>query len=106
MSIRTALSCLAATMLVTSSLAGDPVTVGQQGLRFSTAELTVTKGQVVIFMNNDTTSHNIMVVGEGLSINGGLQSPGAEFRVPFSKAGTYAVSCGIHPKMKLAITVK
>jgi plastocyanin len=106
MSIRTALSCLAATMLVTSSLAGDPVTVGQQGLRFSSAELTVTKGQVVIFMNNDTTSHNIMVVGEGLSINGGLQSPGAEFRVPFSKAGTYAVSCGIHPKMKLAITVK
>ena len=106
MSIRTALSCLAATMLVTSSLAGDPVTVGQQGLRFSSAELTVTKGQVVIFVNNDTTSHNIMVVGEGLSINGGLQSPGAEFRVPFSKAGTYAVSCGIHPKMKLAITVK
>jgi plastocyanin len=106
MSIRTALSCLAATMLVTSSLAGDPVTVGQQGLRFSSAELTVTKGQVVIFMNNDTTSHNIMVVGEGLSINGGLQSPGTEFRVPFSKAGTYAVSCGIHPKMKLTITVK
>jgi plastocyanin len=106
MSIRTALPCLAATMLVTSSLAGDPVTVGQQGLRFSSAELTVTKGQVVIFVNNDTTSHNIMVVGEGLSINGGLQSPGAEFRVPFSKAGTYAVSCGIHPKMKLAITVK
>jgi plastocyanin len=106
MSIRTALPCLAATMLVTSSLAGDPVTVGQQGLRFSSAELTVTKGQVVIFVNNDTTSHNIMVVGEGLSINGGLQRPGAEFRVPFSKAGTYAVSCGIHPKMKLAITVK
>jgi len=106
MNIRTALACLAATMLVTSSLAGDPVTVGQQGLRFSSAELTVTKGQVVIFMNNDTTSHNIMVVGEGLSINGGLQGPGAEFRVPFSKAGTYAVSCGIHPKMKLTITVK
>ena len=106
MSIRTVLFCLAATMLVTSSLAGDSVTVEQQGLRFSSAELTVTKGQVVIFMNNDTTSHNIMVVGEGLSINGGLQSPGAEFRVPFSKAGTYAVSCGIHPKMRLTITVK
>jgi plastocyanin len=106
MSLRTVLSCLAASLLVTASLAGDSVTVGQQGLRFSSAELTVTKGQVVIFMNNDTTSHNITVVGEGLSINGGLQSPGAEFRVPFSKAGTYAVSCGIHPKMKLTVTVK
>lgn len=106
MSMRAVLSCLAATLLVTSTLAGDPVTVGQQGLRFSTAELTVAKDQVVIFMNNDTTTHNIMVVGEGLTLNGGLQSPGAEFRVPFPKAGTYTVSCGIHPKMKLTVTVK
>jgi len=106
MSIRGVLSGFAATMLAAASLAGDSVTVGQQGLRFSSTELTVTKGQVVIFMNNDTTSHNIMVVGEGLSINGGLQSPGAEFRVPFSKAGSYTVSCGIHPKMKLTVTVK
>jgi plastocyanin len=106
MSARAVLSCLAATMLVTSTLAGDPVTVGQQGLRFSTAELTVAKDQIVIFMNNDTTTHNIMVVGEGLSVNGGLQSPGAEFRVPFIKAGTYTVSCGIHPKMKMTVTVK
>jgi plastocyanin len=106
MSIRAVLSCLAASLLVTSTLAGDSVSVGQKGLRFSTAELTVAKGQIVTFMNNDTTTHNITVVGEGLSINGGLQSPGAEFRVPFVKAGTYTVSCGIHPKMKMTVTVK
>jgi plastocyanin len=106
MSIRAVLSCLAASLLVTSTLAGDSVSVGQKGLRFSTAELAVAKGQIVTFMNNDTTTHNITVVGEGLSINGGLQSPGAEFRVPFVKAGTYTVSCGIHPKMKMTVTVK
>jgi len=106
MSIRAFLSCLAATLLVTTALAADPVTVGQQGLRFSAAELTVAKDQIVIFTNNDTTTHNIKVVGEGLSVNGGLQSPGAEFRVPFVKAGTYTVSCGIHPKMKMTVTVK
>jgi plastocyanin len=106
MSIRAVLPCLAATLLVTTALAADPVTVGQQGLRFSTAELTVAKDQIVIFINNDTTTHNIKVVGEGLSVNGGLQSPGAEFRVPFMKAGTFTVSCGIHPKMKMTVTVK
>jgi plastocyanin len=106
MNIRAVPYCLAATMLVTSAWAADPVTVGQQGLRFSSAELTVAKDQIVIFMNNDTTTHNIMVVGEGLRVNGGLQSPGAEFRVPFLKAGTYTVSCGIHPKMKMTVTVK
>jgi plastocyanin len=105
-SIRAVLLCLTATWLVTSALAGDSVTVGQQGLRFSTAELTVAKNQIVTFMNNDSTTHNITVNGEGLSINGGLQSPGAEFRVPFVKAGTYTVSCGIHPKMKMTVTVK
>jgi len=26
--------------------------------------------------------------------------------VPFTKPGTYEVSCGIHPKMKLEVTVK
>jgi hypothetical protein len=44
--------------------------------------------------------------GEGVSLNGGLQQPGAEFKVPFVKPGTYQVSCGIHPKMKLSVTVK
>jgi plastocyanin len=106
MSIRALVSFLAATLLVTATLASDPVTVGQQGLRFSTSELTVAKDQVVIFMNNDSTTHNIMVVGEGLTLNGGLQVPGAEFRVPFLKAGTYTVSCGIHPKMKMTVTVQ
>jgi plastocyanin len=106
MSLRAVLLCLAATLLVSWTLAADSVTVGQQGLRFSAAELTVAKDQIVTFMNNDTTTHNITVVGEGLNINGGLQSPGAEFRVPFVKAGTYTVSCGIHPKMKMTVTVK
>jgi plastocyanin len=41
-----------------------------------------------------------------LSVCGLLQQPGAEFKVPFVKPGTYQVSCGIHPKMKLSVTVK
>ena len=48
----------------------------------------------------------ITVKGDGVNLNGGLQQPGAEFRVPFAKPGVYEVSCGIHPKMKLDVTVK
>jgi cytochrome c peroxidase len=58
---------------------------------------------VVVFVNDDRTAHNITVTGEGLALNGGLQQPGAEFKVPFAKPGTYQVSCGIHPKMKLSV---
>ena len=96
----------AALLLVGPAVAGEPVTVGQKGLRFSTTELTIAKDQVVIFQNNDNTTHNITILGEGLTLNGGLQAPGMEFRVPALKPGTYAVSCGIHPKMKLTLTVK
>jgi plastocyanin len=102
-------TCLAAmiALLTMSAVRADaPVTVTQKGLQFSVEELTVKKGQMVVFVNDDRTAHNITVSGEGLNLNGGLQQPGAEFKVPFTKTGVYQVSCGIHPKMKLSITVK
>jgi plastocyanin len=97
---------LAAVLAISAVRAAAPLTVTQKGLQFSVEELSVKKGQVVVFVNDDRTAHNITVTGEGVSLNGGLQQPGAEFKVPFSKAGIYQVSCGIHPKMKLSITVQ
>lgn len=99
-------SALAVLLLAAGLPAAAPITVSQKGLQFSESELAVSKGQVVVFMNDDRTPHNITVNGEGVNLNSGLQPPGKEFRVPFAKAGTYAVSCGIHPKMKLSVTVK
>ena len=103
----TKLLCLtAAVLLVAGVRAAAPVTVTQKDLQFNVEELSLTKGQLVVFVNQDRTAHNITVTGEGLNLNGGLQQPGGEFRVPFAKPGTYQVSCGIHPKMKLSVTVK
>jgi plastocyanin len=104
---RVSLLCvLTVVMLAGAVRAAAPVTVTQKGLQFSVEELSVSKGQTVVFLNDDRTAHNITVSGEGLNLNGGLQQPGAEFKVPFTKPGTYQVSCGIHPKMKLSVTVK
>jgi len=98
---------MAAPMLAALAVsAAAPITVSQKGLQFSVPELSVTKGQVVVFVNDDRTPHNITVKGDGVNLNSGLQQPGVEFKVPFAKAGTYEVSCGIHPKMKLSVTVK
>ena len=105
---RVSLVCMVSAVLLLASgvRAAAPVTVTQKGLQFSVEELSVAKGQIVVFLNEDRTAHNITVAGEGVSLNGGLQQPGADFKVPFVKPGTYQVSCGIHPKMKLSITVK
>jgi plastocyanin len=102
---RVTFASLAAMVVLTVSAAA-PVTVTQKGLQFSVEELSLAKGQVVAFVNDDRTAHNITVSGEGLNLNGGLQQPGADFKVPFAKPGTYQVSCGIHPKMKMTIMVK
>lgn len=86
--------------------AAAPVTVSQQGLQFSLKDVSIAKGQTVVFKNDDRTAHNILVTGQGVNLNSGLQQPGVEFKVPFSKPGAYQVSCGIHPKMKLTVTVE
>lgn len=101
-----AILSVAAIIAAVSVRAAAPITVTQKGLQFSSADLAVSKGQMVVFLNDDRTPHNITVTGEGVNLNSGLQPPGVEFKVPFAKAGTYTVSCGIHPKMKMTVTVK
>ena len=91
-----------------STLADPPITVNQAGLKFSVKDLEVAKGQTVVFLNDDTTSHNITVTGDGngVSVNSGMQPPGGKFEMPFAKPGKYVVTCGIHPKMRMNIVVK
>jgi len=95
--------------LVFSAIAGScqaaTVSVDQKGLSFDKTDLTVNKGDIVSFNNSDNTSHNILITGEGTSINGGLQQPGQSFMAPFIKSGTFQVTCAIHPKMKLTVHV-
>jgi plastocyanin len=96
---------IASLVLTLPAMAAEPVTVTQKGLMFTPNELTLEKGQSVDFVNDDGTAHNVMVTGDGVTFNGGLQPPGGHVKYTFSKAGTFTAGCGIHPKMKLTITV-
>ena len=66
---------LALLALAASVPAAAPITITQKGLQFSSSELSVGKGQVVTFVNDDRTAHNITVKGDGVNLNGGLQQP-------------------------------
>jgi plastocyanin len=105
MSTRKYLITAVALVSATAGMAAEQVTVSQKGLSFTPGELTIAKGQSVEFVNDDATAHNIMVTGDGVSFNGGLQPAGGHVKYTFTKSGTYAVGCGIHPKMKLTIVV-
>jgi cytochrome c peroxidase len=91
--------------IATAAWAGTLV-VDQKNLKFSVRELTVAKGDSIEFTNNDDTSHNITISGAGFTANSGLQKPGQPFKVPLVKPGVYKVSCGIHPNMRMTVTVE
>lgn len=92
-------------VLAGGAFAAGAVSVNQSNLTFSVPSLSVSRGTVVTFNNGDTVSHNILVKGNGVNLNSGLQKPGTPFRAPFFKPGSYDVTCGIHPKMKMTVKV-
>jgi len=77
----------------------------QKGKTFSESNVTLKKGDSLLFVNDDTIHHNILSTTPGSEFNLGSQAPGASTPVTFNKAGEITVLCAIHPRMKLAVTV-
>src|SRR3954463_14901079 len=65
---------------------------------FTPATLHVKKGQTVTWKNNDDSDHT--VDAEDGSFSSGTIKSGKTFAHKFSKAGKYAYSCKLHPRMK------
>src|SRR5262249_4765411 len=77
------------------------VSINQKGKVFSQTEVTIKKGDVIVFVNDDAVTHNVMSTGSGNSFNLGAQAPGASIPFTFNSVGETAISCAIHPSMKL-----
>jgi plastocyanin len=73
-------------------------------LAFNPATLTVKRGRVVDWSNNDAAIHIIV------SDDGGFRSPPLEshdvFRHKFTTPGTFHFFCSVHPRMMGTIEVK
>jgi plastocyanin len=95
-------SVLAAPMV----LAGDAVTVSQHNRRFSPDTVRIARGSMVHIVNDDKVTHHIFVNTPALKFDSGEQPIGTTVDVPFDSAGTFPVSCAIHPTMRLIVTVE
>ena len=96
-----ALACLSGLAFAADGL------VSQKGKTFTPAELDRTVGSTLAIPNDDDTPHNITVrPPDGTTRNLGMQKPGDTVTIPLDQVGEYAVRCGIHPKMKLAVIVR
>jgi hypothetical protein len=69
--------------------------VEQKALSFGQDTLTIKQGAVVEFKNGDDTSHNIIISGDGVNLNSGLQQPGVAFSAPMIKKGRFEATCGM-----------
>ncbi len=100
----------AAVLLGTSGamivMAADPAaTISQKGRNFTPDDITVEKGDMVRFVNDDFYGHNVYSETEGADFDIGLQPPGEERDVVLEKLGIVDVRCRIHPRMRMKITV-
>jgi plastocyanin len=71
---------------------------------FTPAALHVKRGQSVTWKNNDNIDHT--VDAEDGSFASGTIKTGKTFTHTFKKAGKYAYSCHLHPRMKGTIVVE
>jgi cytochrome c peroxidase len=99
---------LAAAVLIAATGADAAnLQVNQRDRQFDQEQVTVNGGDTITFRNDDTVSHNIMTKSPtGRRYNSGVQAPGESITLTFDEAGEYEIICGIHPKMKMTVTVK
>jgi plastocyanin len=105
------LSVAAAIALLLGALAGAEaaatITVAQHGLVFTKASVALSRGDRIVFTNEDDVIHNIHIFGPGDEQKDlGVQKPGATLAYVFDKPGSYMVRCNIHPSVRLAVTAK
>ena len=84
--------------------AAAPATVHIKNFTFVPASLTITAGTAVTFVNDDTEPHTATATdksfdSEGLDTNG-------SWTHTFTKPGTIAYFCEMHPYMKGTLIVK
>jgi plastocyanin len=95
----------AAAAVSTYALAASS-TVVQSDKKFSIAEMTISKGDVIVFKNDDPFTHNVYSQSPGIAFELKVQKPGESSDIKFDREGTGEVRCAIHPQMKMKLTVK
>jgi plastocyanin len=78
-----------------------------KNMMFTPPQITVHKGDAVVWTNNDNTTHTVI---DDLSNVGGPASgnvePGSSYSFTFTKTGSFQYHCSIHPSMRGTIVVQ
>ncbi|MFG2961109.1 plastocyanin/azurin family copper-binding protein [Streptomyces sp. NPDC048291] len=87
---------------------GTPVTgtaVAIKNFAFSPATLKVTAGTTVTWTNQDTDAHTVTSTSPGGPLHSAALATHAAYSYTFTKPGTYAYLCTVHPFMTATVEV-
>ena len=73
---------------------------------FSPATLTVSAGTTVTWTNHDDIPHTVVSTDDPRAFKSKVLDTDEKFSFTFSKSGTFAYFCSIHPKMAGKIVVQ
>ena len=110
------ISCDSTSTTVTSN---NPNTVRMEGTSFNISSITISKGSTITFLDDPNNGAlHILVVGQdgqqnseqGAADFGGLSGQKVEIgstwtTPPWNTAGTYHITCTVHPLMNLTVKV-
>jgi len=94
-----------------SAAAEDEPEVRIVASNFEPGDLTVSVGTEVVFINDDGFGHTITEGTDGNVVDDPIvdeeiDGGGGEVRVTFDEAGTFDITCEIHPSMQMTVTVE
>ena len=103
----TALATFAVFAALQPALAAQVVTISQQGRAFNPSTIELSVGDTLHIVNDDEDLlHHAYLKNRAFAFDSGDQEPGSSSDVVFPVPGEFDVMCGIHPKMKLHVSVK
>jgi cytochrome c peroxidase len=80
--------------------------VGQKDRKFAPSAVAIRAGQSLAIVNDDVRTHTVNTAGPQTTFSSEAMEPGDRVILPFKEAGTFQVICGIHPEMRLDVTVE
>lgn len=91
-------------VLLTAARKPQVKTIAIDGVKFQPAEITVSVGDTVVWLNKDPFPHN--VTSKDGVFHSRTLDPDQSFRFHATKAGTFPYVCTLHPTMSAVIHVK
>ena len=81
-------------------------TISIASMAFNPPSLTIKKGSIVRWVNNDAVAHTVIFTKQsGITCGTGIMSSAQSCSVKFDEPGTYTYTCSIHPSMQGTIVV-